>query len=293
MASTRTKRGWWRAYRCSAGTLRAGGFFGRSPVYEQEIIHEAVSALEQGHIGAGYKVHSGGFIGSKRACPAGIGGHQCEPDGDWCSLHNYCIAFDIEYQYNKLSPSYPTRVDPWSPFEYQWHTYKKDVFEKIENIRNLEGKALFRWLGFIGDYMHWEIDVPPDEVSVDWNTVPGFDDTHVDKEEIVLKKGDKGNAVEDYQGLILNWDSDQLPRYKDDGDFGSETEVSVRAFQADQDLGNTGVIDGVTAASLRAYDDGMGGGVGPVGPRGPAGSNGIDGKDGTVVVTVDGNQVAP
>ena len=293
MASTRRKREWWHHYRCSAGTLRPGGFFGRSPVYEQTIIHEAVTALEQGHIGAGYKKHANGYIGSRRSCPAGIGGRKCQANGDNCSLHNYCIAFDIEYQYNKVSPSYPSRVDPWSPFEVQWHTYKKDVFEKIENIRNLEGKALFRWLGFIGDYMHWEIDVPPDEVSVDWSTVPGFDSPPIDKEEIVLRKGDRGTAVKDYQGLILAWDSTQLPRYKDDGDFGSETEVSVRAFQADQDLGNTGVIDGVTAASLRGFDASLSGGKGDTGPRGPAGVDGDDGEDGTVVVNVNGVQVAP
>ena len=129
MASTRTKRQWWHHYRCTAGSLRPGGFFGRGPVYEQDIIHEAYSALEQGHIGAGFKVHNNGYIGSKRQCPAGIGGRKCQANGDNCSLHNYCIALDVEYQYNKLSPSYPKRVDPWSPFEFQFHTYEKDVFE--------------------------------------------------------------------------------------------------------------------------------------------------------------------
>ena len=291
MASTRTKRGWWRAYRCTPGALRVGGFFGRGPVYEQDIIHEAVSALEAGHIGAGYRVHNNGYIGSKRNCPAGIGGRKCEQNGDNCSLHNYCIAFDIEYQYNKLSPSYPSRVDPWTPFEFQFHTYEKDVFEKIENIRNLEGKALFRWLGFIGDYMHWEIDVPPDEVSVDWTTVPGFDSPPVDKEEIVLERGDKGVAVADYQDLILKWDSNQLPVYKDDGDFGGETEVSVRAFQASQDLDNTGKIDGVTAASLRGFAV-VQGSVGPAGPAGPKGPHGNPGPPGEVSVLINGEQVA-
>lgn len=290
MASTRTKREWWELYRCSAGTLRPGGFFGRIPVYEQNITHEAVTALEKGHIGAGYKVHSGGYIGSKRACPAGIAGRRCQEDGDNCSMHNYCIAYDIEYQYNKLSPSYPSRVDPWSPTEIQFHVYKRDVVEKIENIRTLEGRALFRWLGWIGDYMHWEIDVPPWEVNVDWNTVPGFDAPPIDKEEIVLRNGDTGKAVKDYQGCLLRWNKDSLPRWKDDGDFGDETEVWIRAFQTDFDLPATGVIDGVTAASLQGFS------VGADGDDGEDGEDGIDGdpgKDGTVVVTVNGVQVAP
>jgi hypothetical protein len=278
-------------YRCSPGTLRPGGFFGRSPVYEQDITHEAVSALEKAHIGSGYRTHSNGYIGSKRACPAGIGGRTCKSDGTNCSMHNYNVAYDVEYNFNKLSPSYPQRVNPWHPYETQFHTYTQSQVYAIENVRNKEGKALWKWLGWIGDYMHWEIDVAPEEVSVNWDTVPGFDAPDVVREDIMLERGDKGLAVKEFQGLLLQWNPDALPEWRDDGDFGPETELWTRTFQAEFDLDQSGKIDGVTGALLSTFLD-VGGVVGPPGPAGPAGPKGDTGPAGLVSVLVNGEQVA-
>ena len=42
-----------------------------------------------------------------------------------------------------------------------------------------------------------------------------------------LKKGSKGENVKDLQELILKINNKLLPRYGDDGDFGSETEAAV------------------------------------------------------------------
>ncbi len=291
MASTTIKRSWWDLYRCSPGVLRAGGFFGRGPVYEQEITHEAVSALEQAHIGSGYRIHTNGYIGSKRQCPAGIGGRRCQENGDHCSMHNYVIAYDIEYNYNKLSPAYPQRVDPWSPVEMQFHTYTRAQVEAIENVRTKDGRALFRWLGFIGDYMHWEIDVSPSGVSVDWNTVPGFDAPPIVKEDTVLEKGDKGKAVAEYQGRLIDWNSAALPKWKSDGDFGGETELWTRTFQAAFDLPQSGKADSTTHATLVSAVAGEGS-VGPRGPKGDAGPQGNPGPPGEVSVLVNGVEVA-
>ena len=92
----------WMFYRCSPGIRRAEGFFGRTPVLEQALTHDAVTALEQAHLGAGYVPTAGGFIGSRRACEdGGIAGANCQPSGAGCSLHNYCLAYDIEYNYNR------------------------------------------------------------------------------------------------------------------------------------------------------------------------------------------------
>lgn len=291
MASTSIKRSWWELYRCSPGVLRAGGFFGRGPVYEQEITHEAVSALEQAHIGSGYKIHPGGYIGSKRNCPAGIGGRRCAENGDHCSMHNYVIAYDIEYNYNKLSPQYPQRVDPWDPAQTPFHVYTAKQVLAIENVRTKDGRALFRWLGWIGDFMHWEIDVSPSGVSVDWNTVPGFDGTPIDEGDTMLEKGDKGKAVAEYQGLLIDWDSAALPKWKSDGDFGNETELWTRAFQAAFDLPQSGKADSTTHNTLVsvASADGV---VGPRGPAGPAGPQGNRGPAGEVSVLVNGVEVA-
>ena len=44
----------------------------------------------------------------------------------------------------------------------------------IEGIKNQQGEQIWRWLGWsIGDFMHWQINVPEWRLEVDWNTVPG------------------------------------------------------------------------------------------------------------------------
>ncbi len=174
MASTTQVRSWYYLYRCSPGVLRGEGFFGRHPVYEQNISHDAVSALEQGHLGSGYVPDDDGFIGSKRQCPYGIGGRKCQPDGNWCSIHNYCLAYDIEYNYNK---HIKTRVYP-EDFDEGWFPavckYTLEQVRAIEGIKNTHGEQIWLWLGWpIGDFMHWQINVPDNRLEVDWNTVPG------------------------------------------------------------------------------------------------------------------------
>ncbi|KKM84007.1 hypothetical protein LCGC14_1303550 [marine sediment metagenome] len=175
MAYTTLKRQWWSFYRCTPGIDVRAGFFGRFPVRTaNRDTEEATRALEQGHIGAGYVPTPGGYIGSKRSCPAGIGGRVCQSSGKNCSMHNYCIAIDVEYQYNRLSPHYPKRHTTAQIFirDTHLHKYTQEVVAAIEGIKNKDGEQLWKWLGWIGDYMHWELDVPPERATVDWNTVP-------------------------------------------------------------------------------------------------------------------------
>jgi hypothetical protein len=176
VASTTQVREWYHLYRCSQGVRRPEGFFGRHPVYEQEVTHDAVNALEQGHLGSGYVPESDGFIGSKRQCPYGIGGRECQPDGTWCSIHNYCLAYDIEYNYNKHIKARTTPED----FDKWWFPtvckYTLEQVRAIEGIKNVQGEQMWFWLGWlIGDFMHWQINVPEDRLEVDWNTVPGHE----------------------------------------------------------------------------------------------------------------------
>jgi hypothetical protein len=172
MATTHLIRSIYDYYRCSPGVKRPGGFFGRHPVYEQEVTHDAVSALELGHLGAEYVPEADGWISSKRWCPHGIAGALCQPSGYGCSLHNYCLAYDIEYNYNKhiKARTYPEDFDEW------WFPavckYTLEQVYAIEGIKNVHGEQLWKWLGWsIGDFMHWQINVA--DPRVDWNTVPG------------------------------------------------------------------------------------------------------------------------
>ena len=174
MASTKLIRQWYYLYRCSPGVQRPTGFFGRHPVYEQNVSHNAVSALEEGHYGSGYEPEPDGYIGSKRQCPWGIAGRLCHPDGGGCSIHNYCLAYDIEYNYNKYikTRAYPEDFDEdWFPAVCK---YTLEQVRAIEGIKNIYGEQMWLWLGWaIGDFMHWQINVPENRLEVDWNTVPG------------------------------------------------------------------------------------------------------------------------
>ena len=66
----------------------------------------------------------------------------------------------------------------------------------------------------------------------------------------VLSNGDKSDEVKEMQELLLKWNSKALPKYKADGDFGSETDEWVRAFQKEKELEVDGVVGKNTWAAL-------------------------------------------
>ena len=65
-----------------------------------------------------------------------------------------------------------------------------------------------------------------------------------------LSRGDHGSAVTAMQKALLAWDEKCLPKYGADGDFGSETEKAVKAFQEADGLPVTGVYDEATRKAL-------------------------------------------
>ena len=65
-----------------------------------------------------------------------------------------------------------------------------------------------------------------------------------------LSKGDYGTAVTAMQKALLAWDAKCLPKYGADGDFGSETEKAVKAFQEAEGMHVTGVYDEATRKAL-------------------------------------------
>lgn len=78
--------------------------------------------------------------------------------------------------------------------------------------------------------------------SVDYSAAEGGDG---------LRRGDVGEAVTLMQKQLLKWDPGCLPEYGADGDFGSETEAAVKAFQQAAGLPVTGVCDADTAQALK------------------------------------------
>lgn len=65
-----------------------------------------------------------------------------------------------------------------------------------------------------------------------------------------LSRGDYGTAVRAMQEALLHRDPKCLPKYGADGDFGSETEKALKAFQTAAGLPVTGVYDEATRAAL-------------------------------------------
>lgn len=65
----------------------------------------------------------------------------------------------------------------------------------------------------------------------------------------VIRKGDKGTAVRNLQKKLLELGY-KLPKYGADGDFGSETEAAVKAFQKDWGLTQDGIVGPETQKML-------------------------------------------
>lgn len=166
---TRETREMWSDYRCTPNSLSA-------PIYLFERYAGRVAApAYYPFMALGLTLERTGYTNVQsvwipRPCPTGISGHTCEPDGDWCSLHNYLIAVDIDpYGYGNNHFKKPFG-DGWNFADCK---ITADQVRAVESIRNTQGERMFRWLGWlIGDTMHFEIQVAPDRCQVDWDTVP-------------------------------------------------------------------------------------------------------------------------
>lgn len=70
----------------------------------------------------------------------------------------------------------------------------------------------------------------------------------------VLKYGSKGRDVEALQTLLIELGY-SLPKHGADGDFGEETELAVRAYQAMNGLAANGKVDALTLAAMLDDDE--------------------------------------
>lgn len=243
MAVTSLVRDWWYLYRCSYGNQVPSGFFGRAPVYAQNPDH--VVALESAHLAAGYVPTVGGYIGSRRSCPKGIGGKVCQNSGKDCSLHNYGIAWDIEYNHNPHFKRRLTKTALWKLYRGGWTKYNPDIVASILGVKNTHGEPLFRWLGYaIGDTMHWQINVPPSRQEVDWSTVgdgtipvastSGGEDMYL---PLGYSDGFRSNPKrkEDVRWLQKALNRAGLNAGVEDGAYGNDTATAVAKLVAGSD----------------------------------------------------------
>ncbi len=177
MASTNAKRRWWADRRCDTTGLASISFLSRgepdtvAKVLVQPEVVEIWEAVET--VLRNTEYGEADVVGSIRHCPFGIGGKRCEPSGKNCSLHNYCLALDID----PWGAGNPHFKRPWPMWSWSKVKFTKAQVRAVEAIRMLDKSKPLRWLGWaIGDTMHWEIDIPPASAmsGVDWSTVEGF-----------------------------------------------------------------------------------------------------------------------
>ena len=131
---------------------------GRYPVKVQPEAVDAARALEEVLWATGY----GNAAIVSSYYPRAISGYTCnmQTGGSGCSIHGYGLALDID---PALNPHYKRPIDEviWSRIKFT----KKQV-AAIEAIRTNSGKQVWRWLGHsIGDTMHWQINVGPQDLA--------------------------------------------------------------------------------------------------------------------------------
>jgi hypothetical protein len=135
------------------------------------------------------------------------------------------------------------------------------MIREIEMIK-ASGVQAFTWGGrwrTVKDAMHFQVRVSMKEIAGGVTSPRGFYEgggvvpPPQGDDEMSLKKGDEGNAVQKHQQGLIAWNDDALPEFKDDADFGGETEEWVKMYQKAADLDQTGVIDGVTSALIISY----------------------------------------
>jgi hypothetical protein len=179
MVTTQAMREAWRKYLCIGDhpDRRSITILGRNAGFCPPEMVEPFQALSQALVSTGYKNPFDVWV--SRKCPNGIKKKKCKPDGTNCSLHNYGVAVDID---PPDPPEKPVRNGSANPVYWEEGHWKfGDIkliqvqVEAVEAIRTAGGQRLFQWLGDsrINDTMHFEVQVPPDDTTVNWDTVTG------------------------------------------------------------------------------------------------------------------------
>ena len=196
-----------------------------------------------------------------------VGAYACRniTGGSSISRHSWPLAMDVNAATNPYKRTPTMRTIKWGIDT----DMPAAMIREIEQI-TAAGFRAFTWGGrwrTVKDAMHFQIRVSTNEIASGVHAPRGFYEgggvvpPPLGDDEMSLKKGDKGNAVQKHQEGLIAWNDDALPEFKDDADFGQETEDWVKLYQKAADLDQTGVIDGVTSALIVSYTV-EGGGVG-------------------------------
>lgn len=200
-----------------------------------------------------------------------VGAYACRQvtGGSSWSGHAWPLAMDVNAKTNPYKSHKPfIRTIKWGIETDMPAT----MIGEIESI-TASGKQAFWWGGryrTIKDAMHFEVNVTLEDIAGGVYAPRGFYGgggtvPEQGEDEMVLKNGHQPSpsaAVKKHQQALIAWNAAALPEYKDDGDFGGETEEWVKNYQKAAQMDQTGMIDGVTSSLLMAYLDKPAGGLG-------------------------------
>ncbi len=196
--------------------------------------------------------------------------------GSSMSNHAWPTAGDINWKTNPFVRTPTLRTIRWGVET----DMPPAMVREIESITASGIKAL-KWGGRwrrIKDAMHYEIHVTLGEIAGGVKAPRGFYGSETGDDEMALKVGSKGPAVNKLQKGLNSWKADLVTV---DGVYGSGTEAGVKTYQtAAQLLPDVvpGQADGLTTAFILEYvpDKGAGGGK-PHDHDMPAGKTGVAG----------------
>lgn len=142
-------------------------------------------------------------------------------------------------------------------------------------LKNPVELSNIEWLNFTGWLAHQHV---PENTHWDVGTESGVQDVFSGTlSGMFVAKGDQGPAVQEVQQIILAIDSNLLPKFKDDGDYGGETVAGVKALVPSSDGLQVGPAE---LAQLFAHLVPLPALQGPPGPPGPRGAPGVAGPAG-------------
>jgi hypothetical protein len=169
LSTTQRRRDAWAAAgflgRCRSGAWADPTFYGKKIGGVPAPLVDAYRALELALMATGYVAESR-WAYNFRQITGGSKPCTCSSYGG-CSPHAFGIAIDIDPAQN-----------PYTSAAFSWSKTKftPAQIEAVEAIRNTKGEQVWQWGGrwsSVRDYMHFEVQVDPGSVSIDWSTVAG------------------------------------------------------------------------------------------------------------------------